>query len=170
MPREWIDTGVVVFTVPDLASEDDTKKAARALPIYPVEFNRSYVSDHNELVIPSPDGNPAHQRIIYVLSHMIDGKSRQTAFYEILPGTGVLLTYGPPELGGDNRIPGNAVQPHLFPIEVQRPPQPPYYQPQPPEYQIRCMSVVERPDKSAWTLRMLWPDLPIFWLRRLPGQ
>jgi hypothetical protein len=163
---EWHDTGIIVFEPP----AEEAAPGTLSLPIYPGEFNRSYVSDHDEFVIPSDDGQPGHQRIIYVVSHVIDGKNRQMAFYEIIPGTSVLLTYGPPELHGDNRIAGNAVQPHLFAIEVQRPPQPPLFEPQPPEYQLRCMAVVERPDKSAWTLRLLWPDLPIFWRRWLPGQ
>lgn len=180
MAMEWLDTGLVVFTVPGSTTEQDTIAEPAAddaaapgvlsLPIYPTEFNRSYVSDHHEITIPSYDGQPGHQRIIYVLSHTIDGKSRHMAIYEIVPGTGALLTYGPPELLGDNRIEGNAVQPHFLPIEVQRPPQPPNYYPQPPEYQLRLYAVIERADKTAWTLRMVYPDLPIYWHRHLPGQ
>jgi hypothetical protein len=164
---EWRDTGLIVFETPQTEpTEADAQQLVMpgvlSLPVYPGEFNRSYVSDHDELVIPSPDGNPANQRIIYVLSHTIEGRNRQTAIYEIIPGTGLLLAYGPPELHGDNRIPGNSVQPHIFPIEVQRPGQP-------PEYQPRVMAVIERPDKSAWTLRLLYPDPPIYWRRYLPG-
>lgn len=172
MAFAWQDTGFVVYETPqteDAEIAQALEPGVLSLPVLPGEFNRSYVSDHDELVIPSPDGNPALQRIIYVVSHVIEGRNRQTAIYEIIPGTGLLLTYGPPELKGDNRIPGNSVQPHIFPIEVQRPPQPPLFLPQPPEYQTRVMAVIERPDKSAWTLRLLYPDLPIYWRRYLPG-
>ncbi len=161
---EWQDTGLVIYETPpaDAEAEQAAIPGTLSLPIFPGELNRSYVSDHHEIVIPSPDGNSAYQRIIYVVSHAIDGKSRQTAVYEIVPGTGLMLAYGPPELQGDNRIAGNSVQPHFVAIEVQRPGRP-------PEYQLRLYAVIERADKSAWTLRFVYPDMPIFWRRYLPG-
>lgn len=165
----WIDTGIEV-AVPELVTPKRGKQAASkagGLTPYPQELNRSYVSDHDEIVIPSPDGNPARQRILYPVSHTINGKSRQLAIYEIPVGGSILLSKAPWELEGRNVLPGNAVQPHIFPVEVQRPGRG-------PEWQARLMAVVERDDKSAWTLRLIWlpgsGDLPFWWPRRLPGQ
>lgn len=161
---KWLDTGIEV-AVPELITPKKSK--AGGLTPYPQELNRSYVSDHDEIIIPSPDGNPARQRILYAVSHTINGKSRQLAIYEIPAGGSIVLASAPPELAGRNVVPGNAVQPSLFAIEVQRPGRG-------PEWQARLMAAVERDDKTAWTFRLIWlpgsGDLPFWWARRLPGQ
>lgn len=163
---EWVDTGIEV--APPYAAPKRKRKPATpgtlALPVYPQQMTRIYTSDYDAFVIPSPNGNPEQQRILYAVSGT-QGKIRHASIFEIPPGGSLLLAHAPRELSvtpGDNEIPGLAVQLRFLRIEVQRPGHG-------PEYQLRLHCV--RPNNNdIWTLWLIYPDLPFWWRRYLPGQ
>lgn len=167
MAFQWTDTGIVVPPpAVGIPHTDDVAPGVLSLPVYPQEMTRIFTSDYAVYMIPSPDGDPDKQRGIYCVSGT-QGKIRHASVLEIArhATSGILLVSPPVELSahaGDNEIPGLAVQVQFVPVETQRPGHG-------PEYQLRLMCVRPRPDNSTWTLNLIYPDLPIYWRRRLPG-
>ncbi len=137
---------------PDLLVAEPQEVAAADAPstlrvgvedFYPQELTRVYASGFALAHIRVPG---ASQRIIYALCEL-----RRTRVVEFHSINGVLVPRPPPELASDNTVDGLSVNPQFLWIDTGDGRQ-----------RLRLYVVAERPDKSAWTLRFCYPDLPIY--------
>lgn len=155
--RVWRDIDLEGDTDHNAAVVAQLKEIAGIMPVpttlsigvedwFPTPMVDRYTNAFVPLALPSVNGNPALQRILYARS--IDRKV-DVVEYEYHNGRWVAVI--PPEFNGDSSTDGKAVAPVLVLIQ-----QPNWV------FRVRLYAIVERLSPYAWVPMFTWPDLPIF--------